>query len=432
MNPMSLTPMGTQSAADKPANTSSPTSDKSSQGTEFNNLFNTSLEQHSTPNGSNTESAPAEIVTAAITTPDQGGQTLPETGIFLPPVEPEGVPVTTPVAEGSLENLLAGGLQTLASLESVPIALPVDSSVEGSQISQPPILASGIVPLNTLGTSLLTENGTILANGVTVTSTPVITPTLTPPVNTDNAQLKAPTPTITAQTVVPTTDSSLNQQASSGDSDLTGQQSRSSLPVAEFSLPDVNDKQEFRFIEKQLMQPSKDILGAAATPTPDAVTKLTPEGLKTLGASYQLQQPLHQPSWKQEFGNRMVWLAKEGIQTAQLRLNPASLGKIDIKISIQNDQANISFISQHGAVKDVIDASLPRLREMMNEAGVKLDQVNVSTQANAQEQKQSSGTQAGLSQGSTRDNQHEELETLAEEDIRPVITEMHSAVDYYA
>lgn len=433
MNPLTLSPAGAQSVSDKPVSNATSSSGASSKSNEFNNLYNSSLQQQTSSDESGKDTGNTLLQTAALTASAQGGQGLPPAGNLLPPAEPEGLPVSTPAAEEKLDHLLADGLQALASTETVPVTISADHAGADSQQLQSEALTSGIVALNTLATNSLTDHAATLASkGVTVTTVPGLTNTLSQVANADNALLKTPTPSLPGQTIGITTDSGLNQQLNGGESGLTGQESRSSLPVSELSLPDINDKQDFRLIEKQLAHPTRDILGAVTNQVTDGVNKLTPESLKLLGETYQLQQPLHKPNWSQEFGNRMVWLAKEGIQSAQLRLNPASLGKIDISISIQNDQASISFLSQHGAVKDVIDASMPRLREMLNDAGIKLDQVNVSTQANAQEQKQSNGTHAGVTHGSQTGNQQDDTQVPMEEETRPHVTEMLSAVDYYA
>ncbi|HEC13767.1 MAG TPA: hypothetical protein ENI80_11080 [Acidiferrobacteraceae bacterium] len=88
--------------------------------------------------------------------------------------------------------------------------------------------------------------------------------------------------------------------------------------------------------------------------------------------------PLNQAGWDQALGNRVMWLVNNGAQTAQLQLNPPELGPLDIRISINHDQASIVFNSQYGAVREALDAALPRLRDFLHEQGLTLVQADVT------------------------------------------------------
>jgi flagellar hook-length control protein FliK len=45
-------------------------------------------------------------------------------------------------------------------------------------------------------------------------------------------------------------------------------------------------------------------------------------------ASHTIPAPLHSTEWTQDFGNRVVWLARNDQQSAQININPANLGQI--------------------------------------------------------------------------------------------------------
>lgn len=58
-----------------------------------------------------------------------------------------------------------------------------------------------------------------------------------------------------------------------------------------------------------------------------------------------------------------------------------------MRIVIQSDQASVVFTSKNGWVRDALDQTLPRLREMMEDQGINLTDANVSYQsANRQQQ----------------------------------------------
>lgn len=114
------------------------------------------------------------------------------------------------------------------------------------------------------------------------------------------------------------------------------------------------------------------------------------------------------PEWNKEMGERIVWMHKQAIPSAELRLNPEHLGPIRIKIDVSQDQATVAFTAQHAVVKEAIEASLPKLRELFSAQQINLSDVNVSQ--NNSEQKQSKGfEQMGHEAGGNNRNDNNEI-----------------------
>ena len=59
-------------------------------------------------------------------------------------------------------------------------------------------------------------------------------------------------------------------------------------------------------------------------------------------------------------------------------MNPAHLGPLEVRISIRDDQATISFVSAHGQVRDALQAAIPHLREMLGDNGLNLSNVDIA------------------------------------------------------
>ncbi|EGW55553.1 flagellar hook-length control protein-like protein [endosymbiont of Tevnia jerichonana (vent Tica)] len=91
----------------------------------------------------------------------------------------------------------------------------------------------------------------------------------------------------------------------------------------------------------------------------------------------RLDMPVGQPEWNQSLGDRLQWMIGRNIQQAEVRLSPPHLGPLEIRVSLHNDQASVSFVAQHAATRDAIEAALPRLREMLGEANINLADVDV-------------------------------------------------------
>jgi flagellar hook-length control protein FliK len=81
--------------------------------------------------------------------------------------------------------------------------------------------------------------------------------------------------------------------------------------------------------------------------------------------------------WPQQFGEKIVWMAKADIQSAQINLNPPELGPIQITLNLSGDQAKLSFASPHLEVRQSIENALPQLKEMLSSSGINLGQANV-------------------------------------------------------
>jgi len=93
-----------------------------------------------------------------------------------------------------------------------------------------------------------------------------------------------------------------------------------------------------------------------------------------------MQPAMQSEAWGRVLSSRVVWMAREGVQQAELRLNPANLGSIDVKLHMNNEQANVTFIAQNAATRDALEQALPRLRESFQENGMDLANANVSDQ----------------------------------------------------
>jgi flagellar hook-length control protein FliK len=147
--------------------------------------------------------------------------------------------------------------------------------------------------------------------------------------------------------------------------------------------PATNDNAMFNPALQQVVNVSAQ--GSAAA----AADKLTP----TVGS----------PAWDSALGNKMVWMSNNGQQTATLTLNPRDLGPMQVVINVNKTQADATFIASNPEVKAALEAAMPKLREMMDQAGIQLGQASVSTGMPNQQQAFSQPQRNG---GSGSGNRH--------------------------
>ena len=98
----------------------------------------------------------------------------------------------------------------------------------------------------------------------------------------------------------------------------------------------------------------------------------------------KVETPVGAHGWDAEIGNKVVWMVGHQQQRAELVLNPPALGRVEVTLSMTGDQANASFTSANPAVRDALEAALPRLRETLADAGISLGQTNVGSQSSNQ------------------------------------------------
>lgn len=90
--------------------------------------------------------------------------------------------------------------------------------------------------------------------------------------------------------------------------------------------------------------------------------------------------------WGDGLGDKVVWMVGSQTQGAELRLNPPALGPLEVRVSMSDGQASLSFMTPHAPVREAIEAATSRLREMLGESGISLGSVAVNVGTFAQQQ----------------------------------------------
>lgn len=83
----------------------------------------------------------------------------------------------------------------------------------------------------------------------------------------------------------------------------------------------------------------------------------------------------------QAVGARLGWLADQKIGHAHIRLSPDDMGPVDVRLQLNGDKVHASFSSPHVDVRQALESSLPRLRELLGEQGFQLAHADVGHQA---------------------------------------------------
>ncbi|MGA3796256.1 flagellar hook-length control protein FliK [Pseudomonas fluorescens] len=153
-----------------------------------------------------------------------------------------------------------------------------------------------------------------------------------------------------------------------------------------------------------------------------------------------VNQPIamHQSGWTEEVVNRVMYLSSANLKAADIQLQPAELGRLDIRVSMVPDQqTQVTFMSAHPGVREALDGQVHRLRDMFAQQGMGQVDVNVSDQSRGSQQGQE---QARQSQSGRTSASGGRLDSM-DDDVAPGVAEVaanttrvigSSAVDYYA
>jgi flagellar hook-length control protein FliK len=101
-------------------------------------------------------------------------------------------------------------------------------------------------------------------------------------------------------------------------------------------------------------------------------------------AESRLSTPVHDARWADALAHRLVLMARDGESVASLKLVPVDLGPLDIQIRVRDGEASVHFGAAHQETRAALEASMPRLRELLSAQGLQLANASVSHQSAGQ------------------------------------------------
>jgi len=134
--------------------------------------------------------------------------------------------------------------------------------------------------------------------------------------------------------------------------------------------------------------------------------------------------------------DKVMWMSSQNLKSAEIKLDPAELGRLDVRISVTQDQTQITFASAHPSVREALEGQVHRLREMFTQQGMNLADVNVSDQSQGRAWQGQEGD--GRGRGSRMADEggiggESEERVIGSVEIRePALGAGRGMVDYYA
>ncbi|PMN89003.1 flagellar hook-length control protein FliK [Enterovibrio norvegicus] len=158
-------------------------------------------------------------------------------------------------------------------------------------------------------------------------------------------------------------------------------------------------------------------------------------------AQTPLQMSQNQAEAANALSERVNMMLSKNLKHVDIRLDPPEMGRMQIKLSMNQDQATVQFTVANTQARDLVEQSMPRLREMLQQQGLQLAQSSVQqqdaggrqaftgNQAQGNEQGGQSGQQGGHRSGRNDLEQDTDLNGI-NRDV--YVNASKDRVDYYA
>ncbi len=140
-----------------------------------------------------------------------------------------------------------------------------------------------------------------------------------------------------------------------------------------------------------------------ALPTSGAHSPVRTDGSPLL--SSRIESPIHSAEFKEQFARQVAGVVVQGQDRAEIRLTPAELGPIRIRVSLNAEDAALDISAAHAATRAAIESSMSTLKQMLADHGLRLSDYRMDQGNNAAflSQQRQSGQEngAGMQQSGT-------------------------------
>ncbi|MCJ1888131.1 flagellar hook-length control protein FliK [Pseudomonas sp. LA21] len=142
---------------------------------------------------------------------------------------------------------------------------------------------------------------------------------------------------------------------------------------------------------------------------------------------------VQQNGWTDQVVDRVMWMSAQNLKSAEIQMDPAELGRLEVRIHMSADQTQVNFVSANAGVREALDSQQHRLREMFSQQGMGQLDVNVSDQSARGWQQQGGDDRGGSRRAGRSEGGEDEPMIGGVSEIRPqVAAQGRGLVDYYA
>jgi flagellar hook-length control protein FliK len=90
---------------------------------------------------------------------------------------------------------------------------------------------------------------------------------------------------------------------------------------------------------------------------------------------------VQQSGWTDAVVDKVMWMSSQNLKSAEIQLDPAELGRLEVRVHLSQDSAQVTFASPNAGVRDALEGQMNRLRDLFAQQGMNLADANVSDQS---------------------------------------------------
>ncbi|MGP8307310.1 flagellar hook-length control protein FliK [Vibrio sp. YIC-376] len=162
----------------------------------------------------------------------------------------------------------------------------------------------------------------------------------------------------------------------------------------------------------------------------------TPQQARAVDAAQQAQLPLQltKELANDQVAEKVQMMMSKNLKNLDIRLDPPELGRMQIRMTMNSDLTNVHFTVTNPQAREIIEQTLPRLREMLAQQGMQLAESSVQQQSSGQQQSGYAATEQnrqgtvgrGFSSGQSDDNVDADIE------LNVKVTSPRDGISFYA
>ncbi|OEE35402.1 flagellar hook-length control protein FliK [Vibrio genomosp. F10] len=172
---------------------------------------------------------------------------------------------------------------------------------------------------------------------------------------------------------------------------------------------------------------------ALAQQIAQATGQQLPTAARAEAAQAQVPLPLSRDLAGEQVAERVQMMMSKNLKNIDIRLDPPELGRMQIRMNMNGDNTAVHFTVTNQQARDVIEQSMPRLREMLAQQGVQLGDTSVQQQNSGQQQGQyTTNENQGSGQGLANNmgDSDENIDSDTKVDLN--VTTKRDGISYYA
>ncbi|MFT4994825.1 MAG: flagellar hook-length control protein FliK [Paraglaciecola sp.] len=160
------------------------------------------------------------------------------------------------------------------------------------------------------------------------------------------------------------------------------------------------------------------------------IDQLKQAQIQSSPAGSQLEKAINiaKPEGHQQLAEKVRWMVNAKQLVADIRLDPAELGAMQVKVSISGESATVNFVVQSHHARDALENATPKLRELLGERGIELGQSSVKQDQGNTEEKNLSKGHAGMGEEEPGGTDEPENENLMQQAI---VNGALGGIDYF-